>query len=141
MTNNLHVYTDNNSKYTPEKWMVGTYDLYGVNTSAELFSPYNRADFDQDCRLLMGWEALDFDPETLVTEFVRWVAYPMCRAYACHRSREYGVAKAALDPLKGVGDDWREDALRWLTRRETAFKLKQQRIKEGLEDATSQDQS
>jgi thymidylate synthase len=126
MTNNLHIYTEGNSGFHPEKWLAEDVPRTPPHTSIPLFRENMREAFDRDCVRMMRWNDPLFNPEELETIFMRDVVHPMCMAFACHKVREYGPAFAALRPMDELARDWQLDAERWLRKRQADFKAKQE---------------
>lgn len=137
-TNNLHVYTETNGGFHPEKWLDGMPD----RDEMDMGECYARDVEDQTVnggvlptQFLCGDKITDaFDGELRrfvndwreewVHPFLRTVAKPMCEAFSHHKSRKYGLAMEAINRCQA--EDWRCAGKAWLTKREVAWRTRTQ---------------
>lgn len=112
ISNNLHVYVQNNSKWTPEKWLNDqkpylVSDTYPASGCSLVHDPET---FDAECALFVD------DIEHVFREpFIRTVAQPMCLAYQAYKK---GMISEAISRAFSVqAPDWKLAALNWLHRR------------------------
>lgn len=134
-SNNLHVYTENNSGFHPEKWLAsGTQEeLYSASNPLNLvYVPLVRDPvmFDREVKEFVEWH---FDPQSRYTSdckrfenwvepFFKLVAQPMMTAFHRHKAREY---KAALDCCSQIhATDWRIAASNWVQKRKENYENK-----------------
>lgn len=151
MTNNLHVYTETNSGWEPEKWLTArslaeTFpaDSYG-STGVPLFKlgssdadlEVSRARFDKECRLFAD---LHWRPEILTADtgkqfstfFLHHIADPMMHAFHMHKQRDYSAALNWCNRI--TAPDWRLAATGWINKRKLGWERKQREGAENLVD-------
>lgn len=151
MTNNLHVYTETNSGWEPEKWLTArslaeTFpaDSYG-STGVPLFKlgssdadlEVSRARFDKECRLFadLHWRPTELTAETgklFDTFFLRHTADPMMHAFHMHKQRDYSAALHWCNRI--TAPDWRLAATGWINKRKLGWERKQRESAESLVD-------
>lgn len=130
-SNNLHVYTENNSGFHPEKWLADSRDYYTVTPIINVAPvPLVRDPvmFDREVK-----EFVEFNKDLSsankdiewVEPFFQLVAQPMCDAFHFHKNREY---RDALDACSQIhANDWRLAATRWIQKRKTNRESKTQK--------------
>lgn len=135
-SNNLHVYTENNSGFHPDKWLAnGDQDLYTLSAATNMVHvPLVRDPvmFDREVKEFVEMNngkgctvaSVDFWTEP----FFRLVAQPMMTAFYLHKQREY---KAALEWVSLIhATDWRIATTNWIKKREMNWKNKQEKAGE-----------
>lgn len=130
-SNNLHVYTESNSGFHPEKWLDEYRNVKGNHE-------YNGYEGEGGIRLF-NVVPLVRDPEIFEKElpafiehhsgklgatdlegawtepFLQTVAGPMLCAFACHKEGDYHGALILCDQIEA--GDWRQAATAWIRRR------------------------
>lgn len=128
-TNNLHVYINN---FEPEKWLKEY--LPRTETTLTYISSDRNGGFEpvETARALVIDQAVfDFEVKKFIDDpfkewqepFLEFVAKPMCCAFKHHKSRQYDLAREALERV--TAGDWQMDGLRWINKREAMWKEKQ----------------
>lgn len=128
-SNNLHVYTENNSGFHPEKWLANSEDLYTVSPATNMVHvPLVRDPvmFDREVKEFVELNRRELDDETLWVEpFFTLVAQPMCNAFHRHKARDYASALAWCSEIHAT--DWRVAATQWIIKRRNNYQAKTQK--------------
>jgi Thymidylate synthase len=131
-TNNLHIYTESNSGFHPEKWLEGrlSESSYadnvedqtvngGVIRAPMLLTDTNRGElFDKEVKTF-----IDDVENVWETPWLNYIAQPMCMAFRKHKERDYAGAREWM--ARVVAEDWYEAGIQWLIKRELNWKAKQ----------------
>lgn len=143
-SNNLHIYTENNSGFTPEVWLGTEEKLndYWYGGGRVNFIPLvtNKEVFDKEVQLFVeehflasdeSWERNEevglLYTDMIYTEpFLADVAEPMCMAYHHHKLRDYSKAFECLSEVKQ--DDWRVAGNQWMQKRHRNYIAKTNEI-------------
>ena len=119
-TNNLHVYTENNSGWHPKEWLGAVGDDYerGSIHPMDRVDLVNQGDaFDKECQdFVDNWMTHAYHEP-----FLRNVAQPMCRAFMAHKARDYQEAFVRASQIQAK--DWRMAVDDWLWKRETNYRF------------------
>lgn len=121
-TNNLHVYTETNSGWHPEKWTSQSVEDYPSGSNlVDLVK--NVEVFDREVKEFVRLNSVDVEDihgQIHWTEpFLDFVAQPMMHAFHMHKQRDY---EAALNWLDKVQDEaWVQAAYKWLIIRRNNF--------------------
>ena len=136
-TNNLHVYTENNSGWKPMEWLNPSVD--GARGYSDFF------EMPEQCKHV----PLVKDPETFDREVLKFVelnknselgnvmwsepflakvAQPMCHAFHMHKQRDYNSAMFWVGNIEA--DDWRIAAKMWIEKRKFNWENKSEQTKE-----------
>jgi len=122
ISSNLHVYTENNSGFTPNTWMEPHVNIdYYLNDLGPSPVPLveNQERFDRELAEFVDntdWSRRWSEP------FLDVVAAPICWAWQLHKRRDYSGAQAALDTCEAL--DWQLACRNWLLKREANWKNK-----------------
>lgn len=132
-TNNLHAYTETNSKWYPEEWLGD--ELFGtmlhsypeVSDESKLFwTPSDRELFDKEVKEFVRLNSTGIDDLTRVTTwetpFLKFVAQPFMHAFHMHKLRDYAAANFWINETQA--DDWGKAGQAWLNKREKAYQNK-----------------
>lgn len=133
MSNNLHVYTENNSGFHPERWLAeytspetSTATWYTDDATNMVRLVQNPEVFDREVK---DFVELNKDAE-MITGIQAWrepflqnVAQPMCHAFHMHKARDYPAALHWCNQI--AADDWREAATSWISKRQKNWEAKQ----------------
>lgn len=131
-TNNLHVYTENNSGWEPKKLLAeyaGEHDSYERNVGVALPLIGIRDRFDSICSRFVdlnknGDEATaDTGVGWSASSFLSQTAQPAMHAFHMHKARDYDAALywcAKID-----SGDWRVACTRWIEKRKALWETKQ----------------
>lgn len=141
-TNNLHVYTDGNSKFEENaaKWL----DWYVQQSTTNQDNPPTRFDkiplledvriespnvFDQEVGMFVDYNYPGRIMDSDLTQHTRWetpflclVAQPMMHAFHMHKNRNYGAAMQWCARIEQ--DDWRWVATKWIEKRRINWEQK-----------------
>lgn len=128
ISNNLHVYTEANGGFHPDKWLSDSTPLQNEPTPVPLF--WYRDEFDQDVNRLVELFSSEKIPlPSTLSSMGDWskgvidkVVVPMLCAYLCHKSREYDLCDLWIDQIKQT--DWRAASKQWITTRKEAWNAK-----------------
>ena len=137
-SNNLHVYTEANGGFHPDKWLKGTQHP-SEQAEGEQFTGYARSIEDQTVNggVLTGCllthpniEVLDEEIRQFIddpykdwsTSFLRAVARPMCEAFKHHKARQYDLAREACKRIRA--EDWQLACTTWIAKRERMYLAK-----------------
>lgn len=129
-SNNLHVYTQNNSGFHPEKWLKkGVQDVYTSTAAINMkHVPLVRDPvmFDREVKEFVEYnsqyQSLD-NRKDWAEPFLQFVAQPMMCAFHHHKAREYYSALAACGDIHAT--DWRVAATAWIKKRRANWEAKQ----------------
>lgn len=111
MSNNLHVYTENNT-WRPEEYLAE--DLTPYPSRQHLFyheppGPKSAKSFLYQCEnFCRSWDQ-EYD-----NEWLQYTARPMMRAWECHKARDYQAAIHCASKVWST--DWKNAAIAWLQR-------------------------
>lgn len=152
MSNNLHIYTENNSGFKHEEWLADEMpDCYlkGIDTTTESNKLYRTANplrlvplirdpatFEDELPKFIH-NACNHDFLAIYTEpFLNCVATPLLWAFELHKKREYDLALNALKACNA--DDWRIAGHNWIMKRKLNWEAKQQGEVNGVSSSTQQ---
>lgn len=128
MSNNLHIYTENNSGFKHEEWLAAepvapsNYLEYEFKHFPLIRDP---ATFEDELPKFIN-NACNHDFLAIYTEpFLNCVATPLLWAFELHKKREYDLALNALKACNA--DDWRIAATSWLIKRRDNWLSKQEK--------------
>lgn len=129
-SNNLHVYTENNSGFHPEKWLTdGIQDLYTQTAAINMkHVPLVRDPvmFDREVKEFVDYnsqyQSID-NRKDYAEPFLTLVAQPMMCAFHHHKAREYPSALAACGDIQAT--DWRVAVTAWVKKRRANYEAKQ----------------
>lgn len=127
-TNNLHVYTNNNSGWHPEEWLQADTEVIQAGRTT-LLKGVTKEEFDREVNEFV--DANDgrtfIDPNRYKSDFLRLVAQPMLNTYAQYKLQKeadypmYGDRSRARnwrDYVNKIGaEDWRRAAELWIGKR------------------------
>jgi len=134
-TNNLHIYTESNSGFHPEKWLQGALRETeyadnvedqsvngGVLTPPLLLQTYSgfAESFDKEVKEFIDNATSDVHKWNNV--FLSGTAEPMCRAFKAHKERNYDAAYSWMERV--LAQDWRDAGITWIQRRKQNWKAK-----------------
>ncbi len=139
-SNNLHIYTESNSRFTPDAWLDAERGLnsYWYREERVDFIPLvkDKATFDLEVQLFVEdnflepgdtWQRTEND-SPYIEPFLREVAEPMCTAYHYHKLRDYTSAFKCLEDVKQA--DWRVAGIQWMEKRHQLYTDKLSKIEE-----------
>ena len=137
-SNNLHVYTQNNSGFHPDKWLKGgVQDHYTESAAINMkHIPLVRdvAMFDREVEEFVEYnsqfQSID-NRKDWAEPFLQLVAQPMMCAFHHHKVREYHSALAACGDIHAT--DWRIAATAWIKKRRVNYEAKQTKLDRGIE--------
>ena len=113
VTNNLHIYTETNSGWTPEKWLDAHNDPYSESKepcSLSLLSSVDQSRFDQEVKKFVN------NPEEIFTcEFLETVAKPIVKAFRAHKKKDTSTALEFCSKIQA--EDWKLACSEWIERR------------------------
>lgn len=128
-SNNLHVYTENNSGFHPEKWLAnGVQDLYSETSPINLCHvPLVRDPvmFDREVKEFVELHKNDQQAngaESWNEPFLHSVAQPMMQAFHLHKQRLYNFALEHCSHIQPL--DWRTVATNWINKRKANYEAK-----------------
>jgi thymidylate synthase len=135
ITNNLHVYLENNSGFHPERWLkeyespeTSTTTWYTDDATNMIPLVKDPETFDEELPKFVkafGGEGTEEETHTNWKEpFFQEVAAPMLWAFNCHKRRLYRSALLSLSDVRA--DDWREAGRNWLLKRQKNWEAKEQ---------------
>lgn len=127
MTNDLHIYVNNNSGFHPEEWLQDTswvteYPAVCEHTiggaSPETTDTEVQQFVNDNWNSSAAEEILSDAMRLWEDPFLEFVARPMCLAHHAYKRGEWTNAFRLVDQVQAV--DWRTDARAWLERRKEA---------------------
>lgn len=134
ISNNLHVYVENNGGFKPKEWL-GWYDGSDVSEQHEEPNWYpktlgpmlvqNQEVFDAECKsfVIRNHDGKPVEADEWEEPFLAGVAQPMVTAFNYHKSREY---PDALDFCRCIeAEDWRIACTTWINKRRLMWEKKQ----------------
>lgn len=131
-TNNLHVYTENNGGFHPDKWLNDkTQSVYGTVLKD---IPWTTVSLVRD-PVMFDREVCEFvelnknDQDIFGTiewnePFLNLVAQPMCHAYHTYKVKDFESALYWCSKIPA--DDWRVACTNWMLKRKTNHEKKQE---------------
>lgn len=128
MSNNLHIYTENNSGFKHEEWLAdGTPDWYiegkTIRDYARIPLVTDSATFEVELPRFVE-AATEHRFDTNWSEpFLQRVATPLLWAFELHKRRDYTSALNAIKEC--AADDWRIVGRNWLLKRQANWEAKQ----------------
>ena len=128
ISNNLHIYTENNSGYKPDVWLAA-HDTNEQYETAKVFNPIplvqDKAVFDREVKLFVelnkngsGLKGCELYKEP----FLNNVAQPMMHAFHMHKQKDYDAAFHWVTRI--TQGDWKYAAATWLTKRKRIWENK-----------------
>jgi len=120
VSNNLHVYTETNSGWTPDKWLDYA-DEYSYEQDVKIQVPLvdDPETFDREVQKFIDYGD---SSRSWKEPFLHKVAAPMVWAFEHHKRRSYSDALTACIVIKD--DAWRLAATNWILKRQENWKKK-----------------
>lgn len=132
ISNNLHVYVENNGGFKPKEWI----DKYYETNQLDLYSDSRGSSVKLGPMLLEEQECFDAEAQAFLeypwdyppqseweSPFLNVVADPMCRAFYFHKERDYEAAEYWCKKIEA--DDWRIASTNWINKRKLMWEKKQ----------------
>lgn len=125
-TNNLHVYTENNGGFHPERWLSDkTDDLYIKENRKPFPLVRDPVMFDREVNEFV--EEHSKNPQNIPIKefcepFLNNVARPMSMAYHSYKEKMFVAALGWCNEI--AADDWRVACINWMLKRKTNYEKK-----------------
>ena len=132
MSNNLHIYTENNSGFKHEEWLADkTPDWYlerfmcnpPISTCKQVPLIRYPAIFERELSIFIEASIKHEFLCNYTEPFLQSVATPLLWAFELHKKREYDLALNAIKACQA--DDWRIAGDNWLKKRKANYEAKE----------------
>lgn len=118
ISNNLHLYTENNSGWKPEEWLSSNdYEDYPEDTwKGTLVEDKDK--FESNIKYIVK----GYNTSGVEDPFLKRVVLPALRAFDYHKHRQYSVATSLLSQIED--EAWRIACTEWINKRKLNWEKK-----------------